>query len=172
MIRDATVNGIAASPLLVRPLRARMLRLLGVNLAKGVRIHPWCWFGGRDVAIGEGSWINYGVWFDNSATVTLGRNVFVGYQVLFCTSTHDLGRPSQRAGDAVGRPIFVGDGTWVGARATVLPGVTVGSGCVIAAGAVVTTDCAPNGLYAGTPARRLRDLDPGVDPARVGSAQE
>jgi maltose O-acetyltransferase len=42
----------------------------------------------------------------------------------------------------------------------VLPGVTVGDGCVIAAGAVVNADCQPDGLYAGVPARRVRDLEP------------
>lgn len=53
----------------------------------------------------------------------------------------------------------VGDGCWIGANATILPGVTVAPGCVIAAGAVVTKDTEPDGLYAGVPARRVRDLD-------------
>jgi maltose O-acetyltransferase len=47
---------------------------------------------------------------------------------------------------------------WMGARVTVLPGVTVGDGCVIAAGAVVTKDCEPGGVYAGLPARRIRSV--------------
>lgn len=51
------------------------------------------------------------------------------------------------------------DGCWLGGNVTVLPGVTIGRGCVIAAGAVVTKSCDPNGLYAGVPARRIRDLD-------------
>ena len=50
------------------------------------------------------------------------------------------------------------DGVWIGARSVVLPGVRVGEGCVIAAGAVVAADCAPFGMYGGVPARRLRDL--------------
>ncbi|WP_249354641.1 DapH/DapD/GlmU-related protein [Rhodococcus sp. USK13] len=54
---------------------------------------------------------------------------------------------------------MVGDGCWIGAGAIILPGVTVGEGCVVGAGAVVTRDCSPNGLYVGSPARRVRDLD-------------
>lgn len=51
-------------------------------------------------------------------------------------------------------------------RAMLLPGVTVGKGCVVAAGAVVAADCAPNGLYGGVPARRIKDLDLRLDPPR------
>ncbi|WP_372495087.1 acyltransferase [Nocardioides pinisoli] len=50
------------------------------------------------------------------------------------------------------------NGAWIGAAVTVLPGVTIGPGCVVAAGSVVTADCQANGLYAGVPARRIRDL--------------
>jgi maltose O-acetyltransferase len=51
------------------------------------------------------------------------------------------------------------DGCWIGAGATILPGVTVRAGCIVASGAIVTKDCEPNGLYAGNPARRIRELD-------------
>jgi maltose O-acetyltransferase len=63
----------------------------------------------------------------------------------------------------------VGDGSWIGANVTILPGVTIGKDCVIGAGAVVTSDCAPNTVYAGVPARPIRMLAPldGVDPARL-----
>ncbi|WP_247602466.1 DapH/DapD/GlmU-related protein [Gordonia rubripertincta] len=56
------------------------------------------------------------------------------------------------------RPIVVGDYCWIGAGAIILPGVVVGEGCIISAGAVVIRDCEPNGLYAGVPAIRKRDL--------------
>ena len=50
------------------------------------------------------------------------------------------------------------DGCWICAGCTILPGVTIGEGCVIAAGSVVNKDCAPDGLYAGVPAKRIKDL--------------
>ncbi|WP_447643573.1 acyltransferase [Nocardioides zeae] len=52
----------------------------------------------------------------------------------------------------------IGNGAWIGARALILPGVSVSEGCVIAAGAVVNRNTEPHGLYAGVPARRIRDL--------------
>ncbi|WJH37282.1 hypothetical protein N6H14_05985 [Paenibacillus sp. CC-CFT747] len=69
-----------------------------------------------------------------------------------------MGGPDKRAGAPIGLPIVIGDGVWIGTRATVLPGVRIGDGSVIAAGAVVTKDCAPHGIYAGTPARRVKEL--------------
>jgi len=80
-------------------------------------------------------------------------------EVLLCTSTHEIGSESQRAGTTIQLPIIIEDGCWVGARANILPGVKIGKGCIIAAGSVVTKDCEPNGLYAGVPAKRIRDLD-------------
>jgi maltose O-acetyltransferase len=79
-------------------------------------------------------------------------------QVLFCSSTHKVGNASQRAGADDNKGITIDDGCWIGARATILPGVHVYSGCVIAAGAVVVSDCEKNGLYAGVPARRVKEL--------------
>jgi maltose O-acetyltransferase len=77
---------------------------------------------------------------------------------MFCTSTHEIGSRERRGGKSISIPIKVGNGCWIGARSMILPGVTIGDGCIIAAGSVVTKDCEPNGLYAGTPAKRIKDL--------------
>lgn len=159
MRRDILLNTIAGSPFVTRRLRRRILRRAGMNVASTVLIHPRCWFGNTKITIGDGTWINYGTWFDNCAPITLGRNVNVGQGVMFCTSKHEIGPPERRAGRDTSEPITIGDGSWIGSRALILGGVTVGAGCVIAAGAVVTADCAPNGIYAGVPARRIRDID-------------
>lgn len=63
-----------------------------------------------------------------------------------------------RGGEVISMPIKIGGGCWIGARAVILPGVTVGNGCIIGAGAVVAKDCEPDGMYAGVPAKRVRDL--------------
>ncbi|GAA3333238.1 acyltransferase [Curtobacterium albidum] len=156
--RDVVLNGFARSSLLPRSFRWRFLRLVGLDIRKWVSVAPGCWFGGRDVAIGGGTTVNYGCVFDNSARITIEEDCDVGHAVMFITSTHLPGDISRRAGAAASSPIAIGRGTWIGARATILPGVTVGEGCVIAAGAVVSSDCAPHGLYAGVPAVRKRDL--------------
>jgi maltose O-acetyltransferase len=77
---------------------------------------------------------------------------------MLVTSTHRIGDGSERASAKCGGAIHVGDGCWLGCRVTVMPGVSIGEGCIIAAGSVVTADCEPHGLYAGVPATRKRTL--------------
>jgi len=144
--------------MLPRALRWRLLRLLGMKIEGWCAIMPGGWYGGNDLAIGSGSTVNYGVFFDTSARVTIGRSCDIGMQVMFCTGTHEFGASGRRAGHSVVGPIVVEDGVWIGARATILPGVTIGKGCVIAAGAVVSSDCESDGLYGGVPAKRIKDL--------------
>lgn len=155
--RDIALNGVAASSVWPQNLRARMLTALGVD-APRARISPGCWFGGTDVRIGDATFVNYGVIFDNAARITIGNCCDVGLGVLFGTSDHELGTHERRAGRARGGAIFVSDGCWIGSRACLLPGVTVGRGTVIGAGSVVTSDCEQDSIYAGVPARRIRGL--------------
>lgn len=157
--RDSVLSGVVASPLLPRAWRWRVLRRLGLAVEE-CAIAPRVWFGGRDVTIGTGTFVNYGCFFDTSAPIVVGRRVNLAMDVCLVTGSHELGPPSRRAGAFVARPITIGDGAWLGARVTVLPGVTVGAGAVVAAGAVVTEDCVPGGVYGGVPARLLRLLDP------------
>ena len=157
MWRTILVNRLAASPMLVNQARAALLRLYGIHTAThGIR--PGCFFAGRNVSFGPGTFVNYRCYFDGSAPIRIGSRCSLGMEVLFCTSTHVIGTSAERAGAPDPRPITVGDGCWIGARSVILPGVTIGEGCIIAAGAVVNKDCAPNGMYAGVPARRIKDL--------------
>lgn len=83
----------------------------------------------------------------------------MGPRSMIITAKHSIGGPEMRAGGGRPEPVVIGDGTWIGAGAIILPGLNVGAGCIIASSAVVTKDCEPNGLYAGVPARRIRDVD-------------
>ena len=151
------VNVIGASTGLHWKLRWRLLRRCGLDVQRAY-VMPGCHFYSYKVSIGPQTWINRGCHFDSHDQITIGRDVAVGMEVMFCTSAHRPGRPTKRAGEYVGAPIVIGDGTWIGTRAVILPGVTVAEGCVIAAGSVVATDCTSHGLYAGVPAKRIRDL--------------
>lgn len=136
----------------------RLLGRLGLRGAEAVFIAG----GARiveptDLILGPGCFINQEAFIDRGP-VTLGRNVYIGPRAVLITAKHGVGGPDQRAGDGGPAPIHVGSGTWIGANATILPGVTIGPGCMIAAGAVVTKDCGADGLYAGVPARRIKDL--------------
>jgi acetyltransferase-like isoleucine patch superfamily enzyme len=74
------------------------------------------------------------------------------------TSTHEPGDHENRRGRYTTAPVTIGAGSWIGARATIMPGVTIGEGVTVGAGSVVTRDCEPDGLYAGVPATRVKEL--------------
>lgn len=132
-----------------------------MELAEGSSIHMGCvlyTLGG--VAIGPGTTIDQGVRLDGRGGLTIGRSVSIAPDVYLLTADHDPQSP-----DFAGRtaPITIEDHAWLGTRAMVLPGVTVGRGAVVAAGAVVTKDVPPYTIVGGVPARpigtRTEDLD-------------
>jgi maltose O-acetyltransferase len=122
--------------------------------------------GGPNLTIGDGCFINRRCLFDAGAEIVLEDRVYLAYGVSIITGTHQIGGPAQRASVTEFHPVRIGSGSWLGANVTVLPGVTVASGCVIAAGAMVIEDTERDGLYAGVPARRIRDLPRAVTVSR------
>lgn len=155
---DVMLNRVAASILLNSPMRIWLLRRLGMDIDPSVVMQAGAWFSGRKVSIGPGTRFNTQCFFDESAPITIGANCNFGPQVMVHTSAHPIDGPERRAGPQRIKPVKIGNGVWVGLRASVLPGVTIGDSCVIAAGAMVAADCKADGLYAGVPARRIRDL--------------
>ncbi|UYL88319.1 acetyltransferase [Arthrobacter phage EvePickles] len=126
---------------------------------KGSSIGPRAQFSGTNLSVGDHTFFNEEAYVDAHGPVTVGKNVSFGPQVMILTTTHDLGPATSRAGAIASRPVTIGDGVWIGARVTVLPGATIGAGAVVAAGAVVTGELPPNGLYGGVPAKLIRRLD-------------
>ncbi|MFF1831756.1 acyltransferase [Paenarthrobacter sp. NPDC058040] len=108
------------------------------------------------VTIGSGCLVNRDGYLRSNTT--LGDNVMVGPFTRFVTDSHEIGPSSKRGGANKWPPITVGDGTWIGASVTILGGVTIGKGCIIAAGAVVTADIPDNSLAGGVPAKVIRKL--------------
>gem|GEM_PF-466435 len=159
--RDLVLNTVIASPIVPTGLRWVLLRAVGMRVERS-GVASRVWFGSRRMAVGRGTYIGHGAMFDTFAPISIGRDCAIAMQTTFVTSTHRIGGPHKRAGVLETRPIVVGDGVWIGARATVLPGVTIGDGAVVAAGAVVTRDCDPHTLYAGVPARAIRTLPHGA----------
>jgi maltose O-acetyltransferase len=144
-------------------IRSVLLRLAGLRIGRGTIFNGRPAFsGGRDVqrllSIGEHCWFNVGCRFDVHAPITIGRAVQFGQEVLILTHTHILGPPTRRAGELLDLPVTIGDGAWIGARATVLPGVRIGEGAVVAAGAVVNRDVDPHTMVGGVPAKLIREL--------------
>ena len=144
-----------------RTLRSLFLRgWLGAHHA-GAGVQMRCRFlNGRKISLGPRTVINFGCLLDGRRyTITTGSDVSIGPEATILTLGHD---PQSPEFELKGGPVTIGDRAWIGHRALVLPGVTIGEGAVVAAGAVVTRDVAPYTIVAGNPAReigtRSRDL--------------
>jgi len=108
---------------------------------------------GRKVHLGERNVINFGCLMDGRKyQIRTGSDVSIGPEASILTLGHDPQSPdfSDRGGDVV-----IGDRVWIGYRAIILPGVTIGEGAVIGAAAVVTKDVTPFSIMAGNPARKI-----------------
>jgi acetyltransferase-like isoleucine patch superfamily enzyme len=133
-------------------------RVLGVRMASGAGIHLGCfiWFYGPGqvrrggLEIGSHSRINRKCCLDARGGLVIGDNVSVSPEVMILTAQHRVDDPEFRVEN---RRVVIEDHVWIGTRATILPGVTLGRGCVVAAGAVVTRDVAPFVIVGGVPAR-------------------
>ncbi len=115
--------------------------------------------------IGAGTWIGQGCFFHSAGDITIGENVGVGPGVMLLTSTHQeagRGTPILHAPIAFG-PIVIEDDADLGVGTIVLPGVTIGRGAQIGAGAVVSTSVEAYAVVAGVPARLLRMRPDGRD---------
>jgi|SRR3954453_17794623 maltose O-acetyltransferase len=152
------VNRTAASPALDRPTRAAILRRAGFEIGKGAIVESGCYFFSANLTLGEYCVINQHCYLDNKAHISVGPRSGISMGSMLLTSDHEMGDAHVRYGSYAPAPIDIRAGVWIGARVIVLPGVTIGDGCLVAAGALVTTDLEPNGLYAGVPAKRIRDL--------------
>ncbi|HEY3822311.1 MAG TPA: acyltransferase [Polyangiaceae bacterium] len=164
------ISGLLPANTLNR-VRTVALRALGVRVARtALFAGPVRITGSGSVhemlSIGPGCHITGPLHIDLTAPVTIGARVYMGYDVMLITADHDVGDPAQRCGPRVFRPIHVGDGVWLGSRVVVLPGVRIGRGAVVAAGAVVVRDVPPYAMVGGVPAKVLRDLA-AVDAARA-----
>lgn len=137
--------------------RAKMMAAIGYEIAPTAVIRSRTLIKTSRLKVGERSFINHSCFIDDGEII-LGAQVYVGPRTVFAATTHEIGHSAQRAGRSVVDSIHVGDGCWIGANVTILAGVRVAAGCVIAAGAVVARSTEANGLYAGVPARRIRDL--------------
>lgn len=141
-------------------LRAGLLHLNGATVGRGVNVRGNLQIQeGFGITIGDGVFINSGCLFDLSAPIVIGGGVQLAYQVALITGGHGIGPAESRAGEHRPASIHIGVGSWIGARAVILPGVRIGAGSVVAAGAVVTRDVPANTLVAGVPARVVRTLE-------------
>ena len=109
---------------------------------------------GRNIHIGKNVFINAGCKFQDQGGIYIEDGVLIGHNAVLATINH-MEDPEKRAG-MIFQPIHIEKKVWLGANVTVLPGVTIGEGSVIAAGAVVTKDVPPYAVVAGVPAKVIK----------------
>ena len=117
-----------------------------------------------NITIGNQAEINTGCFLLASERIMIGDNTALAYQVTILTSADPNGLYSKlvKIYPRVKKPVIIGNDCWIGARATILPGVTIGNYCVIAAGSVVTKDIPDYTVVAGVPAKEVKKLDKNV----------
>lgn len=147
---------------LVAHFRGKFLGLFLKSIGEDVAIQSNCRFARpTTMEIGHHVFINFGVNFLNSdkAGIKIGNFVAIGPQCLFITTNKNYAewtRPLFGTNNDIHKPIIISDDVWIGANVTVLPGVKIGRGAIVGAGAVVTKDIPPYAVAAGVPARIIK----------------
>ncbi len=135
-------------------LKVWILRRFGAQIGQEVRIKPsvrvkFPW----RLTIGDYVWIGENAWLDNLAHITLDSHVCLSQDVYLCTGNHDWTHPAFKL---IPAPIHIEEGSWIGARAVIGPGVTVGRGAVLTLGSVTSRSLQPMTIYAGNPAQQIK----------------
>jgi putative colanic acid biosynthesis acetyltransferase WcaF len=142
----------------VSSLKTWLLRLFGAKVGQGVVIkpsvnikYPW------RLEVGDYTWIGEEVWIDNLVWVRIGANCCLSQGAMLLTGSHNY---KVLAFDLMTGEIVLEDGAWVGAKAVVCPGVTLGSHAVLAVQSVATQSLKPYNIYQGNPAqwKRKREI--------------
>jgi len=143
--------------------RPWLYRLAGARIGPRTRIYGLLQIEGvgpvaSHLSVGARCMFTTPLFLNLSAPITIGDDVVIGHHVAILTDDHEIGGPERRCGERVAKAVTIENGAWIGARATLLPGITVGSGSIVAAGALVNRDVPNNTLVGGVPARFIKVL--------------
>jgi acetyltransferase-like isoleucine patch superfamily enzyme len=131
-----------------------MRRVLNIQIGKSSSIAMGCFITGYKIKIGNNTAINRFCYIDGRGPLYIGNNVNISHYTIIHTLTHIVNSPFFHAQQ---RPVAILDHVWIGARAIILPGVTIGEGAIVGAGAVVHRDVQPYKIVAGNPAVEIGD---------------
>lgn len=139
-------------------IRERLSEITGTQLDKNTIVFvPFHTNFGRFIRIGKNVFINHACSFLDMGGITIEDDVLIGPKVNLITENHPLDPVDRRA--LICKPIVIKRNAWIGAAATILPGVTVGENSVIAAGAVVSKDVPANTVVGGIPAKHISNIE-------------
>lgn len=132
-------------------IRRFFYRLSGIKIGKGSTIHMGArFYNPRNIIVGEDTIIGEGVVLDGRTKLVIGNHVDIASEVMIYNSEHDINDKNFKA---VVQPVIIEDYVFIGPRVIVLPGVKIGKGAIVAAGAVVTKDVPPFAIVGGVPAK-------------------
>ena len=130
-----------------------ILRIFGAKIGKSVVIkpninikYPW------KLSLGNYVWIGENVWIDNLDNIVIGNNVCISQGAFLLCGNHNYKKDSF---DLITKPIILEDGVWIGAKSTVLPGVTAKSHSILSAGSVTSKNLEPYSVYRGNPVEKV-----------------
>ena len=139
----------------VKGIKIGLLRLFGAKIGKRVMLkpsvnikYPW------NLEVGNDVWIGEGVWIDNLTTVTIGDNACLSQGAMLLTGNHNF---KATTFDLMIEKIHLEEGVWIGAKATVCPGVRCKSHSILSVNSVANKDLEAYGIYQGNPAVRIRE---------------
>lgn len=128
-------------------------QLAGIKIGQGSAVHMWVqFFQPKNIEIGEDTIIGDHCFLDGRAKLKIGNHTDIAAQVLIYNSKHDINDPKFTAREY---PVEIGDYVFIGPRSIIMPGVKIGRGVIVAAGAIVTKEVAAGKIVAGVPAREI-----------------
>lgn len=135
----------------IHSIRKFFYRISGIKIGKNSYVHMWSrFYNPEGIQIGEGTIIGDHAFLDGRAPLKIGNHVDIASQVLIYNSEHDI---TSAGFDPIEEPVEIDDYVFIGPRATILPGVKIGKGAIVAAGAVVTSNVKPFEIVGGVPAK-------------------
>lgn len=142
----------------VADIRKKLSEIIGSQIDESTGIFgPFYTNFGKHIQIGKNVFINHACSFLDMGGITIENDVLIGPRVNLVTENHPI-VPSNRK-TLLCNAIVIKRNAWIGAGATILPGVTVGENAVVAAGSVVTKDVPSNTIVAGVPAKHIKNID-------------
>lgn len=153
-----------------RKIRPCIYRIVGgLDFGSQVLMYGGTQILGRRVRIGANTFVGANCYFacSDDVEVRIGECCDISFGVSFVCGTHFSGSHDRRAGVGFQLPIQVGSGTWIGCNVTILPGVTLGNGVIVGAGALVNRSFGDDVVIAGVPARVIRSLEPATNSTEI-----
>jgi len=141
----------------VEKIRKNLSEIIGTEIdASTIIFIPFYTNFGQFITIGKNVFINHACSFLDMGGITIEDNVLIGPKVNLITENHPINPDDRKT--LLCKPIVIKRNAWIGAAATILPGVTIGENSIVAAGAVVSKDVSPNTIVGGIPAKHIKNI--------------